>query len=490
MAIADYRWFPYFQFAAAADTASGEIRKKIDEIAPAVEQFGTGMAGDDTDVGKPWGVSWDTGINQFLPAVCQLADAYGAIANRAYAAGMNFQRAEWAAGGGHGDAPLPPTQPPVNVDQRTVLGNLPSAIGPNGEALVTDIPGLVDQIDKDMPNGHDVKLDEVGGLLRGLRDVVRHHTDEVRRYGREPGSRDSRDAHLLYDEYVKNVLAPSGMLIDDAGTLANGATTFGQELVKQRRDMRDAIQDLTNTAGVTIAVGVAGTFVTASGSDWAAAGVTTARVATTANRIRNLIEVLQAASRRIGTGIAQPRVTAAVVRLIAETINKPLIDFEIDPDTGAIKTRPVFPKWKQDAWERYQADCVNRPSGCMSMEEWSKKYDQLMENSSNGSDWDQDVGELLGYTKENGWKPQQYVADIPGRRYDFVHYNEYGEPDELVENKSGRLDEDQLAKDEQALEDGFKVTYNLKTPVSPSQQASLDRLKAEYGDQFTVNTYY
>ncbi|MGW5572807.1 hypothetical protein ACWEVD_16525 [Nocardia thailandica] len=110
-----------------------------------------------------------------------------------------------------------------------------------------------------------------------------------------------------------------------------------------------------------------------------------------------------------------------------------------------------------------------------------------MENSGTGSEYDQKVAEIMGYTPEEGWKPQQQVDGVPGRRYDFVHYDEDGEPDELVENKSGRLDREQLEKDEGALQDGFNVTYNVRGPLSNSDQKELDRLKSIYGDKFTVN---
>lgn len=489
MAMASYGVFPYFEFAAAADTASALIREKIDAVTPEIETVSARMAGDE-EVGKEWGGKWDTAFNQFLPNACRLADAFGAIANRAYAAGVNFIAAEWVAAGKQGALPAPPTAPPQHVDQRVMLGNLPTSIGPNPEPLVTDIPGLTDAIAKDLPNGNDVKLDIVGDLLGDLATVIGEQNDAVRKFGREPGARDSRDAHLLYDEYVANVLAPGGMLKEDATTLANAATTFGQELVTQRRDMNTAIEELTMTAAVTLAVGAAGTVVTATGSNWVSLGVTAGRVTTTGLRIRSLVETLQTASRTIGTTLTTLRVTANISALMDETISKTLTNFEIDPDTGVIKMQPVFPKWKQEAWERYLADCGTRPSGCLSMEEWSKKYDQLMENTANGTEWDQEVGEILGYTKEDGWHPQRHVEGVDGRRYDFVHYNEDGEPDELVENKSGRLDGEQLVKDEQALDAGYKVTYNLKAPVSPSQQAELDRLKAEYGDQFTVNYHY
>ncbi|GHP19492.1 hypothetical protein RN2511_042280 [Rhodococcus sp. NKCM2511] len=60
---------------------------------------------------------------------------------------------------------------------------------------------------------------------------------------------------------------------------------------------------------------------------------------------------------------------------LAETTEKPLATFEINED-GTVKTSPVFPKWKQDAWERYIAN-----GGDLTMEDWSRKYDQLRRTS-------------------------------------------------------------------------------------------------------------
>ncbi|TLF96635.1 hypothetical protein FEK35_28205 [Nocardia cyriacigeorgica] len=186
MAIAHYEWFKYFEFAAAADAASLAIRQQIDAVAPEIEQLGSGMAGND-EAGNQWGSAWDSALNKFLPNACRLADAYGAIANRAYTAGVNFITAEWVASGGKGPAPAPPTKPPEHVDQRVLVGNLPTSIGDNGDPFITDIPGLKEQIGKDLPNGNDVKLRIVGDLLEDLRKVIREHTDEVRKFGREPG---------------------------------------------------------------------------------------------------------------------------------------------------------------------------------------------------------------------------------------------------------------------------------------------------------------
>ncbi len=487
MAIADYNWFNFFAFAAAADTASLKIREAIETYAPELEIDGSGMAGSDEKVGQVWGREWDTAINRFLPAACQLADAYGAIGNRAYYAGVNQMLAEWIANGRTGAVPQPPTSPPQHADQRRPYGNLPSSIGATGDPLITDIAGLVEEVGIPLPTGNDEKLKKVGDALKALATVVQEQTDAVRVFGREPGARDSEDARKLYDEYVESVLGPSGMVASDANTLATASTTFGEQIVKQREDMKSACNQFLAEAAITIGIGLLGTVVTVGGSDVAAGVITATRVTACANRIRTSVELLISVVRLAKSTFALVKLTNTTIQLMTKTVQKPVVKIDIDRDTGERKITISFPKWKQEAWERYLETCHLRPGGCKTMEEWSRLYDQLMENTGNGSEWDQKVAEIMGYTPEEGWAAQRHVEGVDGRRYDFVHYNEDGEPDELVENKSGRLDREQLEKDEGALRDGFKVTYNLKSELSPSDQRALDRLKSIYGDRLTIN---
>ncbi|WP_405180763.1 hypothetical protein OG225_06055 [Nocardia sp. NBC_01377] len=489
MPTAYYNWFNFFEFAAAADTASGKIREAIDTHAADIEYTASGMAGADEKVGQVWGKEWDTAFNRFLPAACQLADAYGAISNRAYYAGVNQMYAEWVANGRTGAVPQPPTSPPQNADQRQPYGNMPTSIGATGDPLISSISGLVEQIGIPLPTGNDEKLKKVGTALKSLATVIQEQTDAVRKHGHEPGSRDSEDAHKLYDEYVEGVLGPSGMLASDANTLASASTTFGEQIVSQREGMKNECYQFLAEAGVTIAIGLAGTVVTVGGSDVAAGVITATRVTACANRIRTTIELLITVVRLARSTFALVKLSNTAIQMMTKTIQKPVVKVDIDRDSGERKLTITFPKWKQEAWERYLATCHLRPGGCKTMEEWSRLYDQLMENTGNGSEWDNEVKELLGYSEENGYKAQKHVEGVDGRRYDFVHYDENGLPDELIENKSGRLDREQLTKDEAALEDGYKVTYNLQKELSPSDQAALARLKSIYGDQLTINQF-
>jgi len=98
----------------------------------------------------------------------------------------------------------------------------------------------------------------------------------------------------------------------------------------------------------------------------------------------------------------------------------------------------------------------------------------------------------MGYSKNDGWtdqfgsrKSDLEKVPVTGRVWDWAN----PELKQVVENKSGRLDMDQLAIDEDALEAGWDVTYNInaKHPYTAGELAALQRLQDKYPDQFTVN---
>ncbi|WP_072805554.1 hypothetical protein [Rhodococcoides yunnanense] len=469
----DPDWF--FAVAAAADNASFTVREAITSASIALDISVT-MAGND-QVGTEWGKAYDGAIGDHIRQVCQLADAYGAIASRAYLAGLNHLNAEYVAGGKQGPAPAPPAQP-RSADQRVPFSPPPSAVGENGPGLNSDIPGLVAAVGVSVPNADPTRLTAAGEALDTLQALVRDKADDVLTATGSPPAGSGPDAFALHEEILSNLIAPAGHLQEEGATLASAATSFGVAVVNRRNEIVSAIDELGVSMVVTLSVGVAATLVTAGGSDLAAAGVTAARIASTGRRIYNVVRALESDVVVTTSAMTEIRAAGGLAARLSETIEKPLASFEIDED-GTIKTSPVFPKWKQDAWERYLAN-----GGDLSMEEWSKKYDQLMANVGNGSEWDIEVGELLGYNEENGFVAQYRDPSIAEDRvWDYANTDPAVQL--LVENKSGRIDYVQLEKDEEALLNGWNVQYNLRDPISPAQIARLDALAAKYPGQFT-----
>lgn len=466
-------WF--FAVSRAADNASWVIRESVANCSRALE-ISSAMAGND-EVGTGWGKNYDDAISDYVLQVCRLADAFGAIANRAYTAGLNHLNAEFVAGGMQGAHPSPPSKPTA-VDQRVPFAAPPSAVGDNGPGLNTDIPGLLGAIGVAVPNASPTKLAAAGEALNALHSIIKDKSDDVFTAASTPPPDAGPDAALLHEEILTNLIAPAGRLQEGGATLASAATQFGASVVAKRNEIVSEIDSLGVSVAITLTAGVLATLVTAGVSDLAAAGLTTVRVAATGRRIYTVIRVLGADSAAVTSSLNSVRAAGGLAAQLTETINKPLATFDINED-GTISTSPVFPKWKQDAWERYIAN-----GGDLTMEEWSKKYDQLMENVGNGSEWDLQVGELLGYSEENGFIAQYRDPSIVDDRiWDYANTD----PDVrlLVENKSGRIDYAQLDKDEEALREGWNLQYNLRDPISPAQLARLDALADKYPGQFT-----
>lgn len=466
-------WF--FTVSRAADNASWVIRESVTNCSRALETS-SAMAGND-EIGTGWGKSYDDAISDYILQVCRLADAFGAIASRSYTAGLNHLNAEFVAGGKQGAHPTAPSKPTA-VDQRVPFAAPPSAVGDNGPGLNTDIPGLLGAIGVAVPNASPTKLAASGEALNALHSIIKDKSDDVLSAASTPPPDAGPDAALLHEEILTNLIAPAGRLHEDGVTLASAATGFGASVVARRNEIVSEINSLGVSVAITLTAGVLATLVTAGVSDVAAVGLTTVRIAATGRRIYSVIRVLSADSAAVSSSLNSVRAAGGLSARLTETINKPLATFDINED-GTISTSPIFPKWKQDAWERYIAN-----GGDLTMEEWSKKYDQLMENVGNGSEWDLQVGELLGYSEENGFIAQYRDPSIVDDRiWDYANTD----PDVrlLVENKSGRIDYAQLDKDEEALREGWNVQYNLRDPISPAQLARLDALAAKYPGQFT-----
>lgn len=467
----DHDW--YFRIAGAANNASWCIREAVVTCAKNIDLY-SGIAGDD-EGGAEWGKTYDSVMPDFILNVCRLADACGSIASRAYQGGLNHLNAEFAASGGQGPAPQPPGPPPDSVDQRVPLAGPPSAVANNGEGLDTNIPELLDEIGVRVPNGNADHLIAVGTALAELRNTIADKTEDLIAATRPPTEPYGPDAEALYNEMTSNVIAPAGYIKEDATVLASAATDFGTAIVERRKDISDEMASLGTQLAITVVIGIAATVVTAGASDVAAAVVSGGRVARGGHRIYRVIQSLREETSTLNSKMSQLQAVGSVTAKLIETIGKPLTSFDVNED-GTIKSSGVFPKWKQDAWERYLAN-----GGDLSMEEWSKKYDQLMKNISNGSEWDQKVKEILGYDEDKGWKSQYRDPEIAdGRIWDFAN----PETRELIENKSGRLDYEQLEKDEIALRLGWNVTYNLKVPLPESQLRRLEELAEKYPDQF------
>ena len=119
--------------------------------------------------------------------------------------------------------------------------------------------------------------------------------------------------------------------------------------------------------------------------------------------------------------------------------------------------------------------------------------DRFRAIKAQGDEMENYVAQERGLTREAGWEPQRYAPngknpnEAGARRWDFANFDDKA----AVEVKSGRVDNPefnaQLGTDKSmVLDQGWRVTWHLKEPLTPSQMAQLKELEVESGGNFSV----
>lgn len=469
--IVDPNW--YFHTAAVLGKASAQLASAVG-TSSYVAVASHRMAGDDP-VGTAWGTKYDAAAKSTIEGAAALSQAWSALAGRIYQAGVNHARAEFRAG--NGKLPFPVNLPPPPPISQTKPAPPQTSVGNNGIGLTDVIPGLVAAVGEPVPNADTVKLSTVSSAWMPLATALQSTVGQVIAQVKPPDP-SLPDATAFYSTAM-SFNSSAAALSADATSLSQLSEAFSTATTGMRTGISDEIYATALELEGSAAVSILSSEVTGGSSVLLGTARASYRIATAGRRIYQLIQTLKAA-----TSAMQALVTAFQPAMKAKLDNATLIPaegFERNPD-GTIKaTVRYFDRAKWEAWQRYL-----QRGGTLDIDQWSKAYDTLMANAANGSAFDQYVAQVMGYDTPHGWQSQYRDADIvPGRIWDFAN------PDlrELVENKSGRLDLGQLADDEQALEEGWNVTYNINAnyQYSASELARLQRLQDLYPGQFIVN---
>ncbi|MCV7100896.1 MULTISPECIES: hypothetical protein [Mycobacterium] len=471
MWVVDTDW--YFHTAAVLGRAASRLAGQAGIVASTAASGANHMAGND-DIGTAWGNKYDASASSTIQGVTALCSAWSALAGRVYQAGVNHAWAEFNAG--HGRLPAPANLPPAPAVSQPSL-TMPSSVGANGVGLTEILPGLTAAVGKEVPNADtselDTSADAWGKFATSLKETVSDVINLVKRP--DPSL---PDATAFYQSIV-SVTGPGDALGADAQSLSSLTRQFSAATTTMRQRIAAEVESTALQLEGSATVSILSSEVTGGGSIRGEAAFVRWRLAQAGNRIRSQIGALQATASVINTfsPVFQPEMKA----LLDKNSLVPAEGFERNPD-GTIKpTVRYFDRAKWEAWQRYLAR-----GGLYDIDRWSKAYDQLKANASNGYWFDKYAAEIMGYDREHGWQSQyRDPGVVPGRVWDYAN------PDlrEYVENKSGALDLDQLAKDEEALQGGYNITYNINANhnYTPAEIAALQRLQEEYPGQFTVN---
>lgn len=472
--VVDPDW--YFSTAATLGDAASDLASAAGLISAQADTANRHMAGKDP-VGTEWGTKYDVAAANTVKGVALLCKAWSGLAGRIYQAGVNHAWAEFRAGRGKLPAPanLPP-KPAISQIEPT----METSVGGSYVGLQEALPGLLDYVGVEAPNADTDKLnnasDAWGRFDPAITDIVDSVTHRVQRP--DPSL---PDATAFYDTITK-VNGYGSALASDARALSSQVSGFSTGVTTMRQQTQSTVNMTGFLLGGSATVAVLATRVSGVIAIKAEAAVARRLIQRAGTEIRGYISALQATASLINT--FKPVFDVAMKAVLDKESLIPAEGFERRPD-GTIKpTIRYFDRAKWEAWQRY----LER-GGDWDIDRWSQAYDQLKENAANGWWYDQLVADIMGYDKDEGWRSQYGNSDIvPGRRWDWAHVVN-DTPVEVVENKSGRLDPDQLRLDEQALEEGVNVTYNInsKYPYSEAELAELQRLQDEYPGQFTVN---
>lgn len=477
--VVDPDW--YFQTAAILSRAASKLATATGILADNAVLGTNNMAGNDP-VGTGWGTRYDTLSADTVNGAASLSRACSALASRIYQAGVNHAWAEFEAG--RSRLPSPSNLPPKPAISTPSNPSLASAVGDNGPGLAVSLPGLEEAVGSPVPNAETHALAETATSWTTFSQAISEAVDDVIHQVRRPDP-SLPDASAFY-ESIAGLSAPGDALSADALSLSGLAQNFSAGVSSMRNSITVELYATAIMIGGVAAVAALGSRVAGSVSVGIGMKAAQRRINAAGQNIRGFISTLQGVASLIDA--FTPAFQPAMKSELDKQSLIPAEGFERNPD-GTIKpTIRYFDAAKWAAWQRY----LER-GGDMDIDTWSRLYDQLKENATSGYWWDKHyVPEIMGYNKDQGWTDQfgsrredLDEVPVPGRVWDWAN------PDtqELVENKSGRLDFDQLAKDEIALRDGWNVTWNINGnyPYTANELAALARLEELYPGQFTVN---
>jgi len=368
---------------------------------------------------------------------------------------------------------------PVNLPPRPAISEpastISSSVGGSGPGLTEILPGLLEAVGEQAPNADTTALDAASDMWQKFAVTVNDAVCDVVNQIRRP-DREMPDATAFYAA-IGDVNGPADAVVADARSLSSLTRDFSSSVTTMRQQVAGEVNRAALFIGGTASVSVLSSEVTGGVSLRAEAYLVRRFVNQAGNNIRGYIAVLETVATAINT------FNAAL-----DSGKKGLLDREkfvdvetFDPDgTKTHHYRIPLSKWL--AWQQY----LQRGGQEWDWNRWSANYDQLKDNATNGWWFDKYAAEVMGYSKDEGWRSQYSDPNIvPGRRWDWVS----PDLDEFIENKSGRLDIGQLAKDERVLALGHRLTYNLNAsyPYSAAELTALQRLAERYPDLFTVN---
>jgi hypothetical protein len=481
-----------------------KIKIDTDQIEDAADVFGTqvaqgvfdaattlafaasgGMAGND-DAGDTWSASYDQAAKTVMGVTADVVNGSYKLASMLLITGDNHKRADAYSSMNHTGVPSQ-YLPKLYTDNSVDPFSLPASGGagadtPTGWSIVEHAVGYA------WPGGHQDTLRSTAKAWNTAADAIVEAGTPIL----------GATAELL----VQN--SPE---MDNAGTVARSMGTHLNDLASAYRSLGGACESYASyldtahndakdelVSFLEWSVGIEAVGAAAAPTQAVEAG----RIAATAARIAEIIRTLIAAARTVAEtistalsrvvdvskglkGLLGARLSRATAELVEELPNAAKTAEEL-AETGL--TTAADSATADDAlFQKYLARKAKEGKDPISREAWQSKVDSLRTNKAVGDGYRDTVMDDLGIKDgEGGWKKEVTVPG--GRRLDIGNET----TQEGIEVKSGSTPTaeglTQMGKDEDLVKNGWTITWQLKTNLSPDLMARLAELAQEYPGRF------
>ncbi len=461
------------------------------------------MAGSD-EAGQKWSSQYDPAAQDTVNIMSDLQNACLQIASLLEHTGFNHGMAESKSDPTR-SVPTPADRTAYVVGPPTsgvcIAGHdVPLAAGgsgsePTGWSIVEHAVGYL------WPNGDPGKLRTAASAwstAAGSLEAVGYYVPEATEAIQTQQSREVNDAVTVCTSmqgHINEAAASCHSLSSACSQLAGYIDTAHQNIENELKSFVEW------SAGIEIAGGLF-SVVTGGLSEAGAQGVEASRIAATAAKIAEFIRTLITAAEglldTIGAAVTKVAEVAGKLKLIlgaklseaASTLaaRLPLIgkDAEESANLG-LDTAAEINTANDAAYSRYLARLEGEGRTPLGRAAWEKRYNTLRTNKAVGDAYRDQVAADLGIEPGTGGWKSEYTLPGEGRRFDIAN------PDtqQAYEVKSGTTPTKeglvQLNKDEKAVQNGWQVTWQLKTDLSPTLMARLQQLADQYPGDFTYS---
>ncbi|WP_067664723.1 hypothetical protein [Nocardia miyunensis] len=281
----------YYTAASALHTSAVNLYNAFDNRSDALDQCGS-MAGSYAEA-RSWAAGYDANAHQALQTMFTLAETMDAYAGTLRTIGYNHQLADWnATTGTKGDVPVKPTDPLPAV---LMCRKPPPSAGGPGNGL-SDAIHLAEKVGITIPDGDLDKLSSIAGTWTAMQtdQAISGLADGISRIISSVSLVKSPEATQIVED-LQGMKLSATTIAEGCGEIAQSCHSHHDDLndlrEKLKKQLEDLAKDLIEQEAITLAIGVAASFLTFGAGAVIAAARTAQLVEKFATPIREMVTV-------------------------------------------------------------------------------------------------------------------------------------------------------------------------------------------------------